>query len=116
MFIEKKSSLANGVANAELWAYIAQNVKDISMPLQNYLQARAAYTAHGALWRVYLSGAEGNYSAFAKEARIIIRDACLLLCRDRETYGIHVRCAVWSCAHTFDIWKIIVKCSNLLSR
>lgn len=116
VYRKKKSSPANGVANAELWAYIARNAKDISKPLQNYLQARAAYTAHGALWRVYLSGAEGTYSAFAKDARRIIHDACSLLCQDKETYGFRVRCAVWSCAHTFGIWKIIVKCSNLLSK
>lgn len=114
VYRKKKSSPTIGVANAEVWNYIAQNSRGVGKPLQNYLQARAAYTAHGALWRIYLSGEEGTYSTFAKEAKRIIRNACSLLCKDKETYGIHVRCAVWSCAHTFGIWKIIVICSRLL--
>ena len=100
----------------QLWAYIAQNAEGISKTLHNYLQARTAYTAHGALWRVYLFGEEEIYSDFVKEAKRIIYAASSLLCHDRETYGVHVRCAVWSCAHVFVIWKMIVKCSSLLSR
>ena len=116
IYRRKKSSPANGVANAELWAYIAQNAEGISSTLHNYLRARAAYTAHGALWRVYLFGEEQTYCDFVKEAKRIIHVASSLLCHDKETYGIHVRCAVWNCAHLFVIWKIIVKCSSLLSR
>lgn len=116
VYRKKKSSSANGVANAKLWAYIAQNAEGIRKTLHNYLQARAAYTAHGALWRVYLFGEEEIYSDFVKEAKRTIYAASSLLCHDRETYGVHVRCAVWSCAHVFVIWKMIVKCSSLLSR
>lgn len=113
---KKKNSSANGVANAELWRYISQNTNNISKSLKDYLQARAAYTAHSALWRVYLSGEEDKYSDFVEKSKDIIHDSCSLLCRDKDTYGIHVRCAVWSCTHTFGIWKTIVKCSNLLRR
>lgn len=114
VYRKKKSPPANGVANAKLWAYIAQDVEGISMPLKNYLQAHAAYMAHGALWRVYLSGEEGAYNSFVKEAKRMIHNTCALLCQDKETYGIYVRCAVWSCAHVFCIWKTIVRCSRLL--
>lgn len=114
VYRKKKSPPANGVANAELWAYIARDAEGISMPLKNYLQAHAAYTAHGALWRVYLSGEEAAYNSFVREAKRMIHNTCALLCQDKETYGIHVRCAVWCCAHAFCIWKTIVRCSRLL--
>lgn len=114
VYRKKRGSLANGVASAELWSYIAKDVNDVSKPLLNYLQARAAYMAHGALWRIHLSKAEGAYGNFIKEARRGINDYCSLLCRDKETYGVHVRCAVWVCAHAFCIWKIMIKCNRLL--
>ena len=112
---KKKSLSANGIANARLWSYIARDADGISGSLQNYLDARTAYTAHGALWRVCLSE-EKMYSDFVEEAKQTIRDNCSLLCEDKETYGIHVRYAVWSCSHAFCVWKIIVRLSDLMSR
>ena len=116
VYQKKKESPAKGVANANLWAYIAENTEYTSVTLQNYLKARAAYMTHGALWRVYLSKEERAYCAFAKKARGIIREGCSLLCRDKETYGIHVRCAVWSCAHAFYVWRVVVRCNGVLDR
>lgn len=115
VYRKKRGSAANGVANAELWSYIAKNARCVSDALQNYLDARAAYTAHGALWRVYLSRSEKQYGDFVGQARKLIRKYCKLLCSDRETYGIHVICAVWSCAHIFFVWKMIVRCSIFLN-
>lgn len=112
---KKKSLSANGIANARLWSYIARDADGISGSLQNYLDARTAYTAHGALWRICLSE-EKMYSDFVEEAKQTIRDNCSLLCEDKETYGIHVRYAVWSCSHAFCVWKIIVRLSDLMSR
>ena len=102
---KRKTNVRNGIANAMLWAYIACNSQVADPSLKEYLEARAAYTAHGALWRVYASGAETEHSEFAKEAHSLICSHCSKLLHDKKTYNIKVRSAIWLCCHIFPLWK-----------
>ena len=108
---KRKTNVRNGIANATLWAYIAHNSQVSDPSLQEYLEARAAYTAHGALWRVYASGAEMEHSEFAKEAHSLICRHCSKLLHDKKTYNIKVRAVIWLCCHISPLWKSAARLS-----
>ena len=116
MYRKRKSNVNNGIANATLWAYIAKNSAVSDPALRDYLDARAAYTAHGALWRVYAFGAEKEHSEFAGEAHSLICSHCLQLLRDKGTYSIKVRSVVWLCCHAFPLWKNAARLSAVFNR
>lgn len=108
---KRKTDVRNGIANATLWEYIAHNSQMADPSLQEYLEARAAYTAHGALWRVYASGAEMEHSEFAKEAHSLICRHYSKLLRDKKTYNIKVRAVIWMCCHISPLWKSAARLS-----
>lgn len=112
---KRKTNVRNGISNAMLWAYIACHSQVADPGLKDYLEARAAYTAHGALWRVYASGAEMEHREFTMEAHSLICSHCLQLLRDKETYNIKVRTVIWLCCHISPLWKsaarLSAKCS-----
>lgn len=103
-----------GIANANLWAQIAKYSTIKEPRLQSYLNARAAYTAHSALWRVYSTGQENVYIKFIAEARNLIRANCRLLLHDRETYSIFLRFMCWMCCHNYPLWKAAARISRVI--
>lgn len=114
LYRQKKSDVANGIANAALWALIARSSLISDPALKEYLEARAAYTAHGALWRIYCAHAEGNHTQHIAEERQLIHDHCSKLLRDKETYNLRVRAVVWLCSHAFPLWKTAARLSAKL--
>lgn len=108
--------VANGVANAKLWAAIANESPMRTSDLRNYLRARAAYTAHGALWRVSSTGEEKNYSAYVTEARTLINSNCTEILRDKETYSPFLRCMCWMCCNWHWLWRLASKASRAMGR
>lgn len=104
----------NGIANARLWEMIAQKSDIRSVSLLNYLNARSAYTAHGALWRVYALGLEKQFGEYVAEAKQLLRDNCSKLVRDRETYSLFLRFMCWICNYCHPIWGIMTKASGLI--
>lgn len=114
MYRKKKNNVINGISNATLWADIAQNAPIADEQLKGYLEARAAYTAHGGLWRVYRAGAETEYNAFVLKARNLIRAHCHKLFRDTETYSFKVRGIIWVCSYCFPLWKTAARLSSIV--
>ena len=108
-----KGAAANGIANAQLWSYVAEDANCSNASLGEYLNARAAYVGHGALWRVFQQKAEREHPDFVQSTRGWIRRYCTPMCRDKETYPISARCAVWCCAHLFGVWKMAARLSGL---
>lgn len=108
---KRKTNARSGIANATLWAYIARRSQVADPDLREYLEARAAYTAHGALWRVYCTGSEVEHREFAQEAHCLICSHCSKLLRDKETYNIRVRAVIWLCCHAFPLWKTAARLS-----
>ncbi len=107
--------VANGVANAKLWAKIANESPIHSAELRNYLRARSAYTAHGALWRVFSTGEEKNYAAYVAEARLLINSNCKEVLRDKETYSFFLRFMCWMCCRFYFLWKLAAKVSRVVA-
>lgn len=106
--------VANGVANAKLWATIACDSPMRTEKLRKYLRARAAYTAHGALWRVCSTGQEKNYRTFIAEARVLINSNCTEILQDKETYSRFLRFMCWMCSHSYTLWKMAAKAGGAI--
>lgn len=111
---KKKSNVKNGVANATLWAYIANQCPESEIDLKQYLQARAAYTAHGAMWRIFRARKEAEFSEFISDARKCIRAHCAKALKDKATYNFKVRIAMWSCSYLFLLWRLAARISARL--
>lgn len=110
---KKKNNVKNGVANATLWAYIANQCPENAIDLKQYLQARAAYTAHGAMWRIFRARKEAVCSEFISDARECIQAHCAKALKDKATYNLKVRIAMWSCRYLFPFWKIAAHISAI---
>lgn len=108
-----KVNIANGVANATLWAFIASSSPVSSPQLKEYLEARAAYVAHGALWRVYRSKTDRKYSDFISASKQLIHNHSGKLLRDTQTYNFRLRCIIWICRYCFPIWRMLARISAL---
>lgn len=108
-----KVNIANGVANASLWAFIADSSAVTTPQLNEYLEARAAYVAHGALWRVYRSKSDEEYSDFVSASKQLINNHTGKLLRDTQTYNFKLRCMIRICRYCFPIWKIAARISAL---
>lgn len=97
--------IGNSIANATLWAFVAKNAHQADSTLKCYLEARTAYTAHGALWRIYSIGKQKENTAYALEAKRLIKDHFCKLFRDKETYDIKLRCIIGVCRYCFPLWR-----------
>ena len=106
--------VVNGVSNAKLWAKIMADSPMRSTQLQNYLRARAAYTAHGALWRIYSTGTEQIYNNYLAEAKSLIAKHCTALVHDTQTYSFFLRFMCWLCCHCHFLWKLAAKVSKII--
>ena len=111
---KKKSNVKNGVANATLWAYIANQCPESEIDLKQYLQARAASTARGARWRIFRARKETEFSEFISDARKCIRAHCAKVLKDKATYNFKVRIAMWSCSYLFLLWRLAARISARL--
>lgn len=106
--------IANGITNAKQWATIAQHSDIHDKELQNYLNARSAYVAHGALWRIYAAKQEQNYKTYCAEARRLLKEYCNLVLRDRTTYSLPLRTMCVLCGNCFPLWKTIARVYGML--
>lgn len=97
----------NSIANAKMWAMLAQNSDIHDAALQNYLDGRSAYVAHGALWRIYATKSEQNYREYCTEARMLLKRHCGHTLRDRATYSFPLRMMCGLCRYCFPIWKLL---------
>lgn len=99
----------SGISNASQWAAIAQQSEIHDKALQNYLNARAAYVAHGALWRIYATRCEQEYAAYCAEASILLKEHCGLLLRDKATYSLPLRVMCGLYRSCFLLWKMMAR-------
>lgn len=109
-----KTSLENlkkGIANAQQWINIAYSGGVHEKKLYDYVNAHAAYVAHGVLWRVYCAKKETLYSEFVEEARKVIKQNCARVIRERSTYSLFLRFMCWMCAKLFPLWVLAARMS-----
>lgn len=99
----------SGVANARQWAAIARYSEVHDETLRDYLNARAAYAAHGAICRIYATKQEKKYSAYCVEGRALLNQYCGLIQHDTETYSLLLRIMCGLCRRCFLIWKTIAR-------
>lgn len=104
----------SGISNASQWAAIAQRSKIHDKALQNYLNARAAYVAHGALWRIYAARCEQEHAVYCAEARTLLKKYCGLLLWDRATYSFPLRVMCRLCRNSFFLWKTMARVYGVL--
>lgn len=101
--------VVSGISNALQRAAIAQQSEIHDKALQNYLNARSAYVAHGALWRIYATRYEEEYAAYCAEARDLLKKHCRLLLRDKATYSLPLRVMFGLCRSFFLLWKMMAR-------
>lgn len=98
-----------GIRNAQAWSFIAQNSPVTSPILIDYLHNRAAYTAHGALWRIFSNGCEKEQRAYVREARNLVRQYWTIVIRDKESYSVFLRFMISLCANAYPLWVAAAK-------
>lgn len=106
-----EANIINGISHATLRALIASSSPVASPQLQEYLEARAVYYAHGALWRIYCANMSSRYQDFVSVSKKLIHDHISKLLRDKQTYDFKLRCIIGICRYCFPIWIIAVKMS-----
>ena len=98
---EKK--LLHGIRNAELWMQLSYDSHQ-DQSLNDYLAARAAYMAHGALWRIYAVGKKQTYQAESETMNAFIHKHFRQLWNDKETYNLRIRLIIWTYCYLRPIW------------
>ena len=73
--------------------------------IKQYLDAKAAYMAHSALWRIYLANKNADCQVFIRLARNRIRNAMSLVWKDKCTYPTHIRMMMGLCCYCFAVWR-----------
>lgn len=108
-----KVNINKGISNATLWAFIASNSSVESPKLKTYLEARSAYVAHSALWRIYFAKLNREYLDFIVVSKKIIHDHGGKILRDKKTYDFRLRIVIGVCRYCFPIWKIAIRLSSI---
>lgn len=104
----------SGISNASQWTAIARQSEIHDKALQNYLNARAAYVTHGALWRIYATRREREHAAYCTDARALLKKYCGLLLRDKATYSLPLRAMCGICRSCFPLWKTMARIYGML--
>ena len=103
-----KKEINKGISNAKLWMKIAEDSKDYEVDLKEYLEGRAAYMVHGALWRIYACGENKLKREFVENFRKYIKLHWKETWKDRDTYSLKIRGAVLVNRFCFPIWVVLV--------
>lgn len=99
----------SGISNATQWAVIAKQSEIHDNDLRSYLNARAAYVAHGALWRIHATRCEQDYDVYCAYARTLLKKYYGLLLRDKSTYSLPLRVMCGICRNCFPLWKTMAR-------
>lgn len=94
------------IINGRLFYEIASYFPSVGSKLNEYLDARAAYSAHSALWRIFSASKAEENSAYVTEARNIIKANYKKMQKDRDAYSIHVWLFSWLSVHCFWLWRL----------
>lgn len=105
----KKTEIKKGISSAELWIRIAKDSKYYKTALKKYLEGRAAYMAHGALWRLYALGEDKANIKFVEDAKECIAAYWKETWKDKDTYSLKIRGAVLVNRFCFPMWVALVK-------
>lgn len=104
-------NMAKGIADAQQWIHIAYSGEIHEKKMYDYVNAHAAYVAHGALWRIYHAKKETMYPDFVNQARKIIKQNYGRVVRERGTYSLFLRFMCWMCAKLFPLWVLAARVS-----
>ena len=100
-----------GGAFIELWYDIDKNSPVTDDRLRSYIGARAAYMAHGGLWRICAARREADFAEQVAMARRLIRDHAWKLWREKADYSGKVRLIVCLCRYFYPLWSAAAKLS-----
>ena len=101
-----------GGAFIDLWDHLEKNSPVRDEQLRRYMDARAAYMAHGGLWRICAAGQEDRFKEQATKARRLIRDHVWKVWRDKETYNRKVSAVMFLCRYCFPLWVLAARISG----
>lgn len=93
---------------ARLAQELAENYPATESHMNRFLDARAAYYTHSALWRIYIAQVQGRYVDFVKDGLALIRRNHRLLWTDKEAYSLRIRLIMGMCAFCFPFWRLLV--------
>lgn len=106
------SSARKGAAMINMWDHLERNTTVSDPAIQGYFHSRAAYMAHGGLWRIYGVGLEEAFSEEVSRARRLIRDHAIQIFRDKETYNRKVSAVMHLCRYCFPLWVLAARISG----
>ena len=96
------------IMDAKILCNIAENDLNLSPRFQSYLEARAAYAVHQALWRIASGNALKEYLEFESFARQRIRKYWFHLLKERSC-KLRVRIMGTLCRFSFPLWRLAVR-------
>jgi len=103
-----RKSLGNedaAILNARLIQRIASAFSPDGSRLNDYLDARAAYSSHGAIWRIFAAKKQSQYCDYSAEARHLIRTNYAKVWKDKSTYNLQTRLLIGLCCHCSWLWQ-----------
>lgn len=100
-----------GAAFINLWGHLEKNSPVRDNMLRSYIGVRAAYMAHGGLWRVYGAGLEKTFAEEVALARRLIRDHAEKVWRNKKDYSGRARIMVCLCRYFYPLWATAAKLS-----
>ena len=100
---KSRRSYENKISDAEVWVRLAQDTQNIAPQLQNYLNARAAYNVHQALWRLAAGDALADYPVFVAFAREYNKANWLYLLKENDC-ELRVRIMAVLCRMCYPLW------------
>ena len=111
-----QGSAERGISNAMLWETLAKAPEYTDAELRKYIEARAAYMAHGELWRIYAADEELTYKEYVNTARQLLRDHFSKIWADKETYSLRIRGLLGIGRYLFPLWAAASKLYGLHQR
>lgn len=109
MYRKKQGNIENGIIYSKLLEETAKGYSGQNSEMVNYLDARAAYSAHGALWRIFAQKKEKEFQAYVSEGRALIRRNYVKIWKDKSTYGIRIRAGIGLFNYCFPLWCTAVR-------
>ena len=101
-----KGNVVGGIRHAQVWEQLAEeNLQNKELDL--YLKVRAAYMAHGAIWRIYKNKKENQYSEYICYARKQIKSSVKDLQKDTDSYNLKIKLIIWIYSYMFPIWILL---------
>lgn len=100
-----------GAAFINLWDHLEKNSPVSDKKLRNYIGARAAYMAHGGLWRICAANRKASFAEEVARAHRLIRDHAGKVWRNKEDYSGRARMMVCLCRYFYPLWATVAKFS-----